>query len=119
MYRKMLKSKIHRAVVTGTDLAYEGSITIDRDLLHKADIREFEFVQVVNHNNGARFETYAISDDPGSGIIGLNGAAARLVQPGDVVIIMTYLYVEDPLLESWQPEIILVGAHNQVKEEPC
>jgi aspartate 1-decarboxylase len=119
MYRKMLKSKIHRAVVTGTDLSYEGSITIDRDLLDKAGIRKFEFVQVVNLNNGARFETYAICGEPGSGIIELNGAAARMAQPGDEVIIMSYLYAEEPLLDNWQPEIILVGAHNQIEEEPC
>jgi aspartate 1-decarboxylase len=84
MYRCMLKSKIHRAVLTDADLNYMGSITIDRDLLEAADILPFEKVQVVNNNNGQRFETYAIEGEAGSGCVCLNGAAARLGQPGDI-----------------------------------
>ena len=119
MFRKLLKSKIHRAVVTGSDLNYVGSITIDKNLLEKAGIREFEFVQVVNINNGARFETYAVAGQPDSGVIELNGAAARLAQPGDRIIIMTYIYIEEPLPEEWQPTIVLVNDQNKVEEILC
>ena len=86
MQRTMLKSKIHRATVTGSDLHYVGSITIDRDLLDAADILEHEQVHVVDVDNGARFETYTIAGERGSGVLGINGAAARLVHPGDVVM---------------------------------
>jgi aspartate 1-decarboxylase len=117
MYRKILKSKIHRGVVTGTDMNYVGSITIDRVLLKKADIREFELVQVVNITTGARMETYTMAGDPGSGVIELNGAAARLAQPGDKVIIMTYVYLEEPIPENWKPNIMLLNDHNQIQED--
>ena len=90
MQRIMLKSKIHRAIVTEADLDYEGSITIDEELMEKADLLENELVQVVNINNGERFETYVIKGERGSGTIGLNGAAARLAEPGDLVIIISY-----------------------------
>src|SRR5947209_10549515 len=90
MQRTMLKSKIHRATVTGSDLHYVGSITIDPDLLEAADIREFEQVAVVDVDNGARFETYTISGDRGSGAIQVNGAAARLVHNGDTIIVISY-----------------------------
>jgi aspartate 1-decarboxylase len=119
MYRKLLKSKIHRATVTDSNLEYEGSITIDRDLLDGAGIVEYELVQVVNLNNGARFETYVICGERGSGIVALNGAAARLAQVGDRVIIMSYGLVEEKDLESWNPARILVNEKNQVKELLC
>jgi aspartate 1-decarboxylase len=90
MRRRLLKSKLHRATVTACDLNYEGSITIDIDLLERADILEFEQVQVVDINNGARFETYAIAGERGSHEIQVNGAAARLVQPDDLIIVMSF-----------------------------
>ena len=116
MYRKLLKAKIHRAVVTEADLHYEGSLTVDKDLLDAADIREHEMVQVVDIDNGARFETYAIIGEAGSGEIKANGAAARLIHPGDRIIIMTYGYVPDPELAHWQPKIILMNDDNTIKE---
>ena len=119
MYRKLLNSKIHRAVVTGSELNYVGSITIDKNLLDKAGIREFELVQVVNINNGDRFETYTVAGQAESGVIELNGAAARLAQPGDKVIIMTYVYLEQPLPDKWQPTIVLVDDHNKIEEILC
>src|SRR5690606_41875307 len=90
MFRTMMKSKIHRARVTEADLNYVGSITIDQDIMEKVDILPNEKVQVVNNNNGARFETYVIPGERGSGVICVNGAAARLVQKGDVIIIIAY-----------------------------
>jgi aspartate 1-decarboxylase len=119
MHRKFLKSKIHRGVITGTDMNYVGSITIDGELLEKADIGEYELVQVVNITTGARMETYSVAGDYGSGVIELNGAAARLAQPGDRVIIMTYVYLEEPLQESWKPKIVLLNDQNQIQEELC
>ena len=92
--RQFLRSKIHRAAITRTDLHYEGSLTIDRDLMDAASIAENEVVHVVNVNNGERLTTYAIEGDRGSGVIGLNGAAARLGMPGDLVIIMTFRYAD-------------------------
>jgi aspartate 1-decarboxylase len=119
MSRKMLRSKIHRAVVTDADLAYEGSITIDSDLLLQADMVEYEQVQVVNINNGARFETYIISGEAGSGDILLNGAAARLAHPGDRIIIMAYSMIEEQELANWRPQLVLLDDKNQVKEILC
>ena len=119
MFRKLLKSKIHRAVVTGSDLNYVGSITIDKNLLEKAGIREFEFVHVVNINNGARFETYTVAGLADSGVIELNGAAARQAQPGDRIIIMTYVHLEEPLPEKWHPTIVLVDEMNKIEEILC
>jgi aspartate 1-decarboxylase len=126
MYRKMLKAKIHRAVVTHADLQYEGSITIDANLLDASGIREFELVQVVDVENGARLETYVMTGEPGSGVIQMNGAAARLVGVGDHVIIMAYVLVAEPLPEDWRPAIILVGENNKIKkildgreDDPC
>jgi len=92
--RQFLRSKVHRAIVTQTDLHYEGSLTLDRDLMDAASIADHEVVHVVNVNNGERFTTYAIEGARGSGIVGLNGAAARLGIPGDLVIIMTFRYAE-------------------------
>lgn len=107
----MLKSKIHRATVTGADLHYEGSISIGPDLLAAADIAEFEQVAVVDVNNGNRFETYAIVGEPGE--ICLNGAAARLVHLGDIVIIFTYADFEEAELEGFTPTVVHVDAHNR------
>ena len=103
MRRRMMKSKIHRMTVTDANLNYVGSITLDPDLLDAADIREWEQVAVVDVDNGARFETYVILGDRGRGDCCLNGAAARLVHPGDKVIIITYADYEDAELESYQP----------------
>ncbi len=116
MYRKMLKAKIHRAVVTEADLHYEGSLTVDKDLLEAADIREYEMVQVVDIDNGARLETYAIIGEAGSGEIKANGAAARLIHPGDKIIIMTYAHVPEVELAHWQPKIVLMNNDNSIKE---
>ena len=109
--RRMLKSKIHRATVTGADLHYEGSISIGPDLLAAADIAEFEQVAVVDVNNGNRFETYAIVGEPGE--ICLNGAAARLVHLGDIVIIFTYADFEASELEGFAPTVVHVDARNR------
>lgn len=116
MYRKLLKAKIHRAVVTDADLNYDGSLTVDKSLLDAAGIREFELVQVVDIESGARLETYTIAGEPGSGEIKANGAAARLVQTGDHIIIMSYALVEEPLPEAWQPTVVLVNEENGIRE---
>ena len=116
MYKKLLKAKIHRAVVTEANLHYEGSLTVDIDLLEASDIREFELLQVVNIENGARLETYAIAGERGSGVIGANGAAARLLHPGDRIIVMTYAFAAEPVPEGWSPVIVLVDAANRVRE---
>ncbi len=113
MQRVMCKSKIHRATVTDANLQYEGSITIDGDLLERADIREYERVQVVNINNGARFETYTMRGEPGSGQIVLNGAAARLAQPGDRVIIISYASYDDAELRGFRPTLVFVDERNR------
>ena len=113
MHRIMCKSKIHRAVVTDADLNYEGSITIDPDLLDAADIRDYEQVQVVNVNNGARFETYAIPGRRGSGDIVVNGAAARLVQKGDLAIIMSFASYDESELKSFEPRVVFVDERNR------
>ncbi len=116
MYRKFLKAKIHRAVVTDADLHYEGSLTVDKNLMQAAGILENELVQVVDIDNGARLETYAIGGEAGKGEIKANGAAARLLHPGDRIIIMTYAYLPDPELESWSPTIVLVNENNSIKD---
>ena len=113
MRRTMLKSKVHRATVTGSDLNYVGSITMDSDLLEAADIREHEQVHVVDVDNGARFETYTIAGARGSGDIKVNGAAARLVHPGDRIIIITYADFEDAELSDYQPRIVHVDTANR------
>jgi aspartate 1-decarboxylase len=115
MKRIMFKSKIHRARVTQAELYYEGSITIDTDLMMRADILEYEKVQVVNVNNGNRFETYALRGEAGSGTVCLNGAAARLGHVGDEVIIITYGEYDNAELEGHKPTIILVDEHNRIK----
>jgi aspartate 1-decarboxylase len=113
MRRTMCKSKIHRATVTDADLNYEGSITVDPDLLAAADVREYEQVQVVNVNNGARFETYAIPGTRGSGDMIVNGAAARLVQKGDLAIVMSFAMYDDAELERFEPRVIFVDSSNR------
>jgi len=113
MFIQVLKSKIHRATVTDADLNYVGSITIDADLLEKADIIENEKLQVLNINNGARFETYAIAGERGSGIVCVNGAAARLVQKGDKVIILSYAVVKKEKARGVAPKIVIVDEHNK------
>ncbi|MGB4302914.1 MAG: aspartate 1-decarboxylase [Syntrophomonadaceae bacterium] len=116
MIRYMLKSKVHRAVVTDADLNYVGSITLDKDLMEAADIVANEKVTVVNNNNGERFETYVIEGERGSGIVCLNGAAARLVQKGDIVIILTYTILDDKESEDFQPRLVYVNDKNQVEK---
>src|SRR5437763_12973372 len=111
MRRRMMKSKVHRATVTSADLHYVGSISLCPDLLHAADIREWEQVAVLDIDNGARFETYAIVGEPGQ--VQLNGAAARLVQPGDRVIIITYADYEEAELEGFQPRVVHVDSRNR------
>ncbi len=113
MRRRMMKSKIHRATVTDADLHYVGSITVDRDLMDAADLCEYEQVAVVDIDNGARLETYVIEGLPGSGSICLNGAAARLVCPGDRVIIISYADYETAELERYEPRVVHVDGRNQ------
>ena len=112
--RIMLKSKIHRASVTDANINYEGSITIDRKLMAAADILPYEQVQVLNVNNGARFETYAIEGEKGE--ICLNGAAARLAVKGDIVIILTYCHVEDDEARNFIPKLVYVDSQNAIIE---
>jgi len=122
MLRQMMKSKLHRATVTEANLNYVGSVTIDSDLLDLVDILPDEKVQIVNNNNGARFETYAIPGPRGSGVICLNGAAARLVQPGDKVIIIAYGYVTNEEAKRHKPKVAILDESNSVvqmmAEEP-
>ena len=114
MHRTMLKSKIHRATVTDCDLHYVGSITLDPDLLEAADIREMEQVAVVDVNNGARFETYTIAGERGSGEVKVNGAAARLVHRGDTVIVISYGIYDPEDLEHHSPRVVHVDATNAI-----
>lgn len=114
MFRTMLGGKIHRATVTEADLNYVGSITIDQDLLDAAGICINEKVQIVNNNNGERFETYTIPGRRGSGVVCLNGAAARLVQKGDIVIIMSYVMLSEPEAALHEPKVVLVDERNKI-----
>ena len=114
MLRTFMRSKIHRATVTGSDLNYVGSLTLSPELLKAADIGVHEQVQVVNINNGARFETYAIAGAPGAGDVIANGTAARLVQRGDKIIIITYALLTDSELSGHQPQIVHVDDQNRV-----
>jgi len=113
MKRIMFKSKIHRAKVTGADLNYEGSITIDSELLKLADILPYEKVDIYNVTNGERFSTYVIPGEPGSGEICLNGAAARKVQKGDTVIIVSYCELSDEEVKDYSPIVVLVDEENR------
>ena len=116
MQRTMCKGKIHRATVTQANLNYVGSITIDQDLLEAADIYPYEKVQVVNVSNGARLETYTIAGARGSGVICLNGAAARLNSEGDIVIIMSYAQYDEQEIRSLEPRIVFVDEFNRITE---
>jgi len=117
MLRTMLKSKIHGAQVTQTELHYAGSITIDQDLMDAADLLENEFVQVVNLNNGARIETYVIAGERGSGIICLNGPAARTAMVGDVVHILGACQVQDAEARTLKPRVVILGPGNRIVEQ--
>ena len=119
MRRTMCKSKIHRAVVTGADLHYEGSLTVDQDLLDAAKMLPFEKVQVVNVNTGSRLETYLIAGPRGGGDVQLNGAAARLGAPGDLVILITYAEYEDHELDNFQPTVVFVDDRNRRADPPA
>jgi aspartate 1-decarboxylase len=112
--RTMLKSKIHRAHVTDANIDYEGSITIDRKLMAEADILPYEQVHVLNINNGARFTTYAIEGEEGSGAICLNGAAARLAVKGDIVIILTYTQIPEEQMKNYRPRVVHVNEKNKI-----
>ena len=116
MQRTMMKSKIHRATVTAADLNYVGSITIDRDLMDAADLLEYERVHVLDIDNGARFETYVIEGQRGSGTMQVNGAAARLVHTGDKLIVISYATFTDAELESYRPVVVQVDASNAIAE---
>ena len=117
MLRTMCKSKIHRATVTGADLNYVGSITIDPVLMEAADLVEYEQVAVVNINNGARFETYVIPGEPGKGEICLNGAAARLAHSGDRVIIISYAQYSEAEMSEYRPQFVFVDDQNRITRD--
>ena len=116
MILNLLKAKIHCATVTEANLQYMGSITIDEALMEAAGILANERVQITDNNNGARMETYVIPGERGSGVICLNGAAARCVQPGDIVIIMAYAFMEEAEAKSYQPKVVMVNEKNEVRE---
>jgi len=116
LFLTMFKSKIHRATVTEANLNYMGSITIDEALLEAAGILPNERVQVVNNNNGSRFETYVIKGERNSGVICLNGAAARLVQPGDTVIIISYALMDSQAARTFRPTVVMLDASNRIVE---
>ncbi len=116
MKRTLLRSKIHRATVTDAKVDYEGSITIDSDLMQAAGLAEYELVHIADVTSGARLETYVMTGPAGSGVIRMNGAAARLVNVGDKIIIMAYGQVEEPLPADWKPEIVLVDEQNRIRE---
>ena len=115
--RIILKSKIHRATVTSVNLDYEGSITIDKELMEAADILPYEMVHILDINNGERFQTYAVEGEPGSGIIAVNGAAARLVFPGDLIIILSYYSLSDEQVRFLKPRIVYVNSKNAIIQE--
>lgn len=116
MLVNLFKSKLHRATVTEACLNYMGSITIDSTLMKAANIRPHEKVQIVDNNNGARLETYVIAGEPDSGIVCLNGAAARLVQPGDTVIIISYAWMEEKEADDFKPTVVMIGEGNKITE---
>ncbi len=116
MERHMLKSKIHRATITEADLNYEGSLTIDKDLMDAVDLHPYERVMVYNINNGERFDTYAIEGESGSGVIGLNGAAARKGLVGDQIIIVSYAFFTEEELGGYSPKIVLLNKSNKIKK---
>ena len=114
MFRTMMKSKIHRATVTQADLHYVGSVTVDEDLLDAADLLAGELVHIVDVTNGARLETYTIAGERGSGVLGINGAAARLVHPGDVVILIGYGQMTTEEARGFKPHVVFVDAGNNI-----
>jgi aspartate 1-decarboxylase len=116
MLRTMMTSKIHRATVTQADLHYVGSVTVDRDLMDAAGLLAGEQVAIVDITNGARLETYVIEGPRGSGVIGINGAAAHLVHPGDLVILIAYGQLDEKELESYAPRVVFVDAANRIVE---
>ena len=116
MFRTMMNGKIHRARVTEANLNYVGSITIDEDIIDAVGILPNEKVAIVNNNNGARLETYVIAGERGSGVVCLNGAAARLVQPDDIVIIISYVMVAEDKLRDHQPKVAIMNESNQIIE---
>lgn len=119
MLRSMLKSKIHRATVRHANLHYEGSVTVDKDLLAAVDLLPGEKVHIFNVNNGERLETYVIEGEAGSGIIGLNGAAARKAVVGDLIIIVSYGLFGPEELADYQPKIVVLDEHNRIKSTTC
>ncbi|MBM7569852.1 aspartate 1-decarboxylase [Aquibacillus albus] len=116
MFRTMMKAKIHRARVTEANLNYVGSVTIDEELLEQVDILPHEKVQIVNNNNGARLETYVIPGERGSKVICLNGAAARLVQKGDTVIIISYAILSNDELSTFKPKVAIMNHNNEIEQ---
>ena len=118
MHRHLMKSKIHRATVTSADLHYEGSLTVDEELLEAADLVSHEEVQVVNVNNGARFTTYVIPGPRGSGVVQLNGAAARLGLPGDLVILISYGEFDEQETAQFRPRVVFVDQQNRIVRPP-
>jgi aspartate 1-decarboxylase len=116
MQRVMLRAKLHRATVTEADLNYEGSCGIDEDLLEAADMKEFEYIELYNINNGERFSTYVIKAPRGSGVISLNGAAARKAHVGDLLIICTYAPMTDAESSGYKPKVVLLDERNAIKE---
>ena len=117
MQRMMLKSKLHRVTVTHSELHYEGSCALDQDLLDAADIREYQQIDIYNVNNGERFTTYAISAERGSGIISVNGAAARKAAPGDLLIIATYAMYDEAELAKFEPDLVYVDSRNHMMNQ--
>ncbi len=117
MFRTMMKSKIHRVTVTQADLHYVGSVTVDRDLMEAADLLEGEQVAIVDITNGARLETYVIPGERGSGVIGINGAAAHLVHPGDLVILISYAQLDEAELAAYRPRVVFVDPCNRILDE--
>ena len=115
MTRTMLKSKLHRVTVTHADLEYEGSITIDRDLMEAADLLEHEKVEIYDITNGNRLATYVIPGERGSGVIGINGAAAHLVKPGDLAIVASYVQMGEPEARDYEPLVCFVDARNALR----
>jgi aspartate 1-decarboxylase len=117
MQRTMLKSKIHRVTVTHSELNYEGSCAIDEDLLEAADIREYQQIDIYNVNNGERFTTYAIRAERGTGLISVNGAAARKASPGDILIIASYASYDEAEMKNFKPALVYVDAQNRIKRQ--
>jgi aspartate 1-decarboxylase len=118
MRRRLMKSKIHRATITSADLHYEGSLTLDTELMAAADLVEYEEIQVVNVNNGSRFTTYVIPGAAGSGVVQLNGAAARLGMPGDTVILIAYADFDEAEVPSFRPAVVFVDVRNRIARPP-